>query len=101
MFSVIRGQPITLLFLPIMLCCSALKMPKNRNYCQTIILFIIMQFYMRNSLHVADNFIITVLLECIIERYRSIPLCSIIMMTVLLEYIDLSLQFSTSAEYCY
>ena len=56
---------------------------------------------MRNSLHVADNFIITVLLECIIERYRSIPLCSIIMMTVLLEYIDLSLQFSTSAEYCY
>ena len=39
-----------------------------------------MQFCMNNSLHVADNcnFIKTVLLECINERYQSIPLCSII-----------------------
>ena len=33
-----------------------------------------MQFCMRNSLHVADNFIKTVLLGCINERYQSIPL---------------------------
>ena len=41
-----RDQPIMLLFLPIMLCCSALKLPimlnimlKNKNFCKTIMLF--------------------------------------------------------------
>ena len=46
-----------------------------------------------NSLHVADNFIQTVLLECIIES-TSIVYNT---MTVLLEYIDHLLQFSINA----
>ena len=33
-----------------------------------------MQFYMSNSLHVTDNSIKTVLLECINERYQSVSL---------------------------
>ena len=52
-----------------------------------------MQFWMNNSLHVADNFIRTVLLECINGRYQS----TYYTMTVLLEYIDRSLQFYTNA----
>ena len=46
-----------------------------------------------NSLHVANNFIQTVLLECINES-TSILYHT---MTVLLDYIDRSLQFSISA----
>ena len=44
----------------------------NRNCCQTIMLFIC-NFVLNNSLHVVYNFIKTVLLECINERYQSIP----------------------------
>ena len=67
-----------LLPLPIMLCCSALKIhllcsiSKNRN-CQ-----IYMQLCMSYLLHVVDNFIKTVSLEYINKKYQSIPLCSII-----------------------
>ena len=44
---------------------------------------------MSNSLHVADNFIKTILLECINERYESIlDIMLQHMMTVLLEHID-------------
>ena len=49
---------------------------------------------MSNSLHVADNYIKTILLECINERYISkYTIMFYHTMTVLLEYIDRSLQF--------
>ena len=51
------------------------------------------QFCMTKSLHVADNFIKTVLLECINEMYTIMLYYT---MTVLLEYIDRSMQFFTS-----
>ena len=50
---------------------------------------------MNNSLHVADNFIETVLLECINEWYQLYHY-AYHTMTVLLEYIDHSLQFFTN-----
>ena len=50
-------------------------------------------FMYGSSLHVADNFIQTVLLECI-NKSTSILYHT---MTVLLEYIDCSLQFSINA----
>ena len=52
------------------------------------------QICMSSSLHVVDNFIKR--LECINERYQGIPLFYH-MVTVLLEYIDCSLQVSTNA----
>ena len=50
-----------------------------------------LQFCMTNLLNVADNLILTVLLECIYESMLYH------MLTVLLEYINCSLQFSTNA----
>ena len=45
---------------------------------------------MNDLLHVTDNFILTVLLECIYAKYIIVHHH---MMTVLLEYIDISLHF--------
>ena len=50
-------------------------------------------FMFGNSLHVANNFIQTVLLECINENTGMLYHT----MTVLLEYIDCSLQFFINA----
>ena len=50
---------------------------------------------MNNSLHVTENFIKTVLLEYINKGIRCVILLNDTM-TVLLEYIDHSLQFSTN-----
>ena len=59
---------------------------------------IYIQFCMNNSPHVADNSHKTVLIKCINKWYQSIPLCSSYhAVTVLLEYTDCSLQFSTNA----
>ena len=71
-----------LLFLPIMLCCSALKI--HLLCSKTKILSDYYAFMYDNSLHVADNFIQTVLLQCINESTSMLYH----MMTVLLEYID-------------
>ena len=69
----------------------------------TIMLFI--QVCMKKSLHIADNFIKIVLLECIYKWYQSkplsrvhnisrlLPLC-IHTMTVILEYFDRYYNFS-------
>ena len=59
----VRDQPIMLIFLPIMVCCSALKMSpiipnimlKNKN-CWSDYYAICIQICMSNSLHEADNF---------------------------------------------
>ena len=88
-----------------MLCCGALKI----HLLYSIIIYcaqeqellsdycgIYIQFCMSNSLHVAENFIKTVLLECINERYQVYHNARS-MMTVLLEYTDCSIQFSTNA----
>ena len=67
-----------LLFLPIMLRCSALKihllclMLCSRTRVVVGYVAIYVKFCMSNSLHVADNFIKTVLLKCFNERYQSI-----------------------------
>ena len=50
-------------------------------------------FMFDNSLHVADNFTQTVLLECINKSTSMLYH----VLTVLLEYIDSSLQFSINA----
>ena len=71
-----KDQPIMLLFLPIMLCCSAHKITYYAQYYaqeQELLsdyYAFYMQFCMSNSVHVANNFIKTVLLECINERYQ-------------------------------
>ena len=71
-------------------------MLKNKNCFQTIML--LYAILHGNSLHVADDFIQTVLLECINES-TSILYHT---MTVLLEYIDCLLQFSKMLNnYCY
>ena len=64
-----------LLFLPIMLCCGVLKFTHyaqyyalEKNCFQATMLFI--QVCMKNSLHIADSFIKTVLLECIYKWYQ-------------------------------
>ena len=96
----VRDQPITLLFLPIMLCCRPqLVLLKFTYYAQEQELLsgyyaIYMQFCMNNSLCVPDNFIKTVLLECINEGVKVyhyalsyddcsiiLPLCLILLMT--------------------
>ena len=66
-------------------------MLKNKNCCQTIML--LYAIWHGNSLHVADNFIQAVLLECSNESISILYY----MMTVLLEYIDRSLQYSINA----
>ena len=78
-----------LLFLPIM--CYATVLLKFTYYAQEQELLSDYHAFMYgNSLHVANNFIQTVLLECMNERtsmlYHTV--------TVLLEYINRSLQFS-------
>ena len=72
-----------------MLCCSALKI---HLLCSKTRIFVrlLYAFMYGNLLHVADNFIQTVLLECI-NKYTNMLYHT---MTVLLEYIDRSLQFS-------
>ena len=60
------------------------------NYCGIYI-----QFSMSNSLHVTNFFIKTVLLEWINKAIKYINMLNHTM-TVLLEYIDHSLQFSTN-----
>ena len=94
-------QPLMLLFFPIMLCCSALKVHLlcsilcSRTGTVVRLLCFLYAIFMRNSLDVADNFIKTVLLECRkIAKYTTMLYHTV---TVLLEYIYLSLQFSTNA----
>ena len=72
-----RDQPIMLLFLPIMLCCSALKITYYAQYYaqeQELLsdyYAIYIQICMKNTLHVANNFKKTDLLECIKEWYEN------------------------------
>ena len=71
-YAMIRDHPIMILLL-LMLCCSALIIYLNNlNNAQEQGLLsdyyaIHLQFCMNISLHLADNFIKTVLLECINE----------------------------------
>ena len=74
--SMNRDQLIMLLFLPIILvlCCNAIKIHLlcSRTGIVVRLLCFYMQFCMSYSLHVADIFIKTILLECINERYSII-----------------------------
>ena len=84
----IRDQPIMLLFYPL---CYAAVLLKFTYYAQEQqFLSDYYAFMYGSSLYVADNFIQSVLLECINENTSMLYY----MMTVLLEYIDRLLQFS-------
>ena len=97
-------QLIICLFLPIMLWCSALKI---YLLCSILCLRarIIARLY--TSLHeqfttCSKQFIKTVLLECINEWYQSTYTITLYhTMTVLLEYIDRSIQLSIKLMYKY
>ena len=90
-----------LLFLPIMLCCSALEIhllcsilcSRTRIFVRLFMVSIYKQF--TTYIHVTESFIKTVLLECINEYWHIIMLNHTV--TVLLEYNDRSLLFPTNA----
>ena len=72
----IKDQPIMLLFLSIMLCCSALKIhPLCSVLCSRTIIVVRLLWYLYTILHEQftkcnRKFVKTVLLECIDERYQ-------------------------------
>ena len=72
-YTYIRDQSSVILLLPINLLIILNIQEFLSDYYAVYV-----QFCMSSSLHVADSFIQTVLLECINERYQSILLCSII-----------------------
>ena len=89
------------LFLPIILCCSALKIYLLRSILSSITRIVIILCYLYTSLHnsllhVADCLRKIVLLECIYEWYQNNVVFNHTM-TVLLEYINHLLEFSISA----
>ena len=93
-FLAIRDQPITLLFLPIMLCCSAFKI---HILCSRIRIFVrLLCFYMKfcMTIHYMQ---LTILYRLFYQSVLMKVPESSHTMTVLLEYIDPSLQFSINA----
>ena len=97
----IKDQPNMLLFLSIMLCCSALKIHLLYSIlCSRTIIVVRLLWYLYTILHEQftkcnRKFVKTVLLECINKGIKSIMFNHT--MTVLLEYINRSLQFFTNA----
>ena len=87
----IKSHPFKLLFLPIMLCCNALKIHllcQNKNFCQTIMLLCMVIHYMQQTI-LYRLFYLSVLIKSTSILYHT--------MTVLLAYINRSLQFSINA----
>ena len=75
----VQGPAYYAFILHIMLCCSALKLhlyAQEQELLSDCYAFY-MQFCMRNLLHVAENFIKTVLFKCINKSHQINTLCSI------------------------